>query len=60
MSLRHDFVAQQHANVFMRAFSFETSLLPAGADSNAELADRVMIMDGIGFIFQRIINSTNG
>jgi hypothetical protein len=52
VSLLHDFVAQQHANVFMRAFSFETSLLPAGADNNAELADRVMIMEGIGFIFQ--------
>jgi hypothetical protein len=52
VSLLHDFVAQQHANVFMRAFSFETSLLPASAEGNPDLADRVMIMDGIGFIFQ--------
>jgi hypothetical protein len=52
VSLLHDFVAQQHGNVFMRAFSFDTVHLPLVGESHGDLADRVMLMDGIGFIFQ--------
>jgi len=52
LSLLHDFVAQQHGNVFMRAYCFDTVHLPIGAESHGDLADRVMVMDGIGFIFQ--------
>jgi len=52
VSLLHDFVAQQHGNVFMRAYCFDTVNLPVGAEPHGDLADRVMVMDGIGFIFQ--------
>jgi hypothetical protein len=51
-SLLHDFAAQQHANVFSRAFSFAASQLPVGAEKDVELADRVLLMDNVGFIFQ--------
>jgi hypothetical protein len=52
LSLVHDFAAQQHANVFTRAFCFDTLHLPVSGESHGELANRVMLMDGIGFIFQ--------
>lgn len=52
VSLLHDFMAQQRANVFMRAFSFDTSQLPFLSENTVELADRVMLMDGVGFVFQ--------
>jgi hypothetical protein len=51
-SLLHDHAAQQHANVFMRAFSYPASQLPISFEKDVELADRVMLMDGIGFIFE--------
>jgi hypothetical protein len=51
-SLIQDFTAQQNANVFLRAFSFPTIQLPLGADDERILADRIVMMDGIGFIFQ--------
>lgn len=51
-SLLHDLATQQHANVFMRAFSFPASQLPVTDEKGVELADRVMLMDNIGFIFQ--------
>ncbi|MDP9205731.1 MAG: hypothetical protein M3P12_09790 [Gemmatimonadota bacterium] len=51
-SLLQDFTAQQHANVFMRAFSFPISQLPRSSEDEAELADRVVLLDNIGFIFQ--------
>ena len=51
-SLLHDFIAQQHANVFMRAFSFAARQLPMTSDKEVEVADRVLLMDDIGFIFQ--------
>jgi hypothetical protein len=50
-SLLHDFIAQQHANVFMRAFSFATNQLPRMSDKPAEIADRVLIVEDTGFIF---------
>ena len=51
-SLLQDFTAQQNANVFLRAFSFPTIQLPLAADDERILADRIVMMDGIGFIFQ--------
>jgi hypothetical protein len=51
-SLLQDHDAQQHANVFMRAFSFRASQLPINFDKDVELANRVMLIDGIGFIFE--------
>ena len=51
-SLIHDFAAQQHENVFTRAFSYTASQLPISFDKDAELADRVLMMDDIGFIFE--------
>ncbi|MDP9203776.1 MAG: hypothetical protein M3P26_17875 [Gemmatimonadota bacterium] len=51
-SLIQDFAAQQHANIFLRAFSFPTTQLPRSPDDDAELADRVVLLDSIGFIFQ--------
>jgi len=50
-TLLHDFTAQQHANVFLRAFSFPTTHLPRNPEDELELADRVVLMDNIGFIF---------
>ena len=49
-SLLQDFTTQQNENAFLRAFSFSTIQLPVTAD--VELADRVILMDDIGFIFQ--------
>lgn len=51
-SLLHDFIAQQHANVFARAFAVSTSQLPVSAEDDPELADRLLLTDGIGFIFE--------
>ncbi len=50
-SLIHDFAAQQHENVFTRAFSYAASQLPISFEKDVELADRVLVMDDIGFIF---------
>lgn len=51
-SLLHDFAARQHANVFTRAFSFAATQLPISFENDVELADRVYLMDRIGFIIQ--------
>ena len=51
-SLLHDFIAQQHSNVFARAFSFGTNQLPTTAEKESELADRVLLVDDVGLIFQ--------
>jgi hypothetical protein len=51
-SLLHDFIAQQHANVFTRAFSFAANQLPVVSETQPDIADRVMLMNDIGFIFQ--------
>ena len=56
-SLLHDFMAEQHANVFARAFSFAADQLPAppgveGEDRETPIADRVMLVGDLGFIFQ--------
>jgi hypothetical protein len=51
-SLFQDFTAQQHENVFMRAFSFPSIQLPRSPEDESELADRIVLLDNIGFIFQ--------
>ena len=51
-SLLQEFTAQQNENAFLRAFSFSTTQLPVDSASDVALADRVIIMDEIGFIFQ--------
>ncbi len=51
-SLLQEFTTQQNENAFLRAFSFSTTQLPADSTSDMELADRIIIMDEIGFIFQ--------
>src|SRR5205814_6138812 len=51
-SLLHDFIAQQHANVFARAFSFDTSQLPTISEKPPDIADRVLLLGDVGFIFQ--------
>jgi hypothetical protein len=51
-SLLQEFTTQQNENAFLRAFSFSTTQLPIDSASDVELADRVIMMDEIGFIFQ--------
>jgi hypothetical protein len=51
-SLLQEFTTQQNENAFLRAFSFSTIQLPVDPASDLALADRVVMMDGIGFIFQ--------
>jgi hypothetical protein len=51
-SLLQDFTAQQHANVFLRAFSFPSMQLPRASDEDAELSERIVLIDKIGFIVQ--------
>jgi hypothetical protein len=51
-SLIHDFAAQQHENVFTRAYSYAASQLPISFDKDVELADRVLMLGDIGFIFE--------
>jgi len=51
-SLLHDFIAQQHANVFMRAFSFAANQLPTISEKQPDMADRVMLVGNFGIIFQ--------
>lgn len=51
-TLLHDFIAHQHANVFNRAFAASTNQLPTAADHQTELADRLLLTDSVGFIFQ--------
>jgi hypothetical protein len=51
-TLLHDLIAQQHANVFSRAFAVSTSQLPLGVENHPELADRILLTDSCGFIFQ--------
>ena len=51
-SLLQEFTTQQNENVFLRAFSFSTIQLPVSSADDVELADRVIMVDEIGFIFQ--------
>jgi hypothetical protein len=50
-SLLQDFTAQEHANVFLRGFSFSTAQIPRNPDDEAEIADRIVLLENIGFIF---------
>ena len=51
-TLLNDFIAQQHANVFARAFAVSTTQLPMPSDPHPELADRLLLTKDLGFIFQ--------
>jgi len=51
-SLLQEFTTQQNENAFLRAFSFSTTQLPVDSAEDVVLADRVIMMDEIGFIFQ--------
>jgi hypothetical protein len=51
-SLLQDITAQQNENVFLRAFSFSTTQLPVDSAMHVELADRIIMLDEMGFIFQ--------
>jgi len=51
-TLLHDFIAQQHANAFARAFAVSTTQLPIPSDPHPELADRLLLTNDLGFIFQ--------
>jgi hypothetical protein len=51
-SLLQDFATQQRSNVFLRAFSFPTIELPRPPEDDDELADSIVLIDKIGFIFQ--------
>lgn len=51
-TLLHDFIAQQHANVFARAFAVSTGQLPLGVDDHPDLADRILLTETVGFIFE--------
>ena len=48
-SLIHDFAAQQHENVFTRAYSYAASQLPISFDKDVELALRVEDEFGVKF-----------
>ena len=50
--LLEDFCAQLNENVFTRTFSFSSAQLPALGTSAADLADRVILIGGIGIIIQ--------
>ena len=51
-ALLQDFIARQHANVFARAFAVSTTQLPLPSDPQPELADRLLLTNDLGFIFQ--------
>ena len=51
-SLLQEFTTQQNENAFLKAFSFSTTQLPVDSAEDVVLADRVIMMDEIGFIFQ--------
>ena len=51
-SLLQEFTTQQNENAFLRAFSFSTIQLPVDSAQNVELADRVVLVEKVGFIFQ--------
>jgi hypothetical protein len=59
-SLLQEFTTQQNENAFLRAFSFSTTQLPLDPASDVELADRVIMVDEIGFIFQLMEREQKG
>lgn len=50
-TLLQDFIARQNENVFTRAFGFSSAQLPAVAEDDNHLAERVVVVDDIGFVF---------
>jgi len=59
MSLLEDMTEQLGSNVFMRTFSFSSAQLPVLGSPRPALADHVVLLDGMGFIF-RLIERDNG
>ena len=51
-NLLEDLNAHLNANVFLRAFSFSSSQLPIFDSERPELADKLVLLEGMGFIFQ--------
>ena len=51
-TLLEEFVAHQNENVFMRAFAFATDQLPLATSERLDLAERFVLLDEIGFVFQ--------
>lgn len=52
MRFLEDMTAHLNANVFTRTFSFSSAQLPVLTAPAPHLADRLVLLDGIGFIFQ--------
>ncbi|HUQ99249.1 MAG TPA: hypothetical protein VM166_07335 [Gemmatimonadaceae bacterium] len=50
-SLLQDFIARQKENVFSRAFGFSSAQLPVVAEYGNHLAQRVVVLDDIGFVY---------
>lgn len=52
LNLLEDLNAHLNANVFLRAFSFSSAQLPVVDAGKVQLANHLVLLDGIGFIFQ--------
>lgn len=50
--LLEDLIAQFNGNVFLGAFSFSSAEIPFIGAARPDLADRIVVVDDIGFIFQ--------
>lgn len=59
-SLLEDITVHLSANVFTRTFSFSSAQLPVLSAERPHLADRLVLLDGIGFIFQLCERSARG
>lgn len=55
-----DITVHLNANVFTRAFSFSSAQLPLRGPARPHLAERVVLLDGIGFIYQLSEHGTRG
>jgi hypothetical protein len=59
-SLLEDITAHLNANVFTRAFSFSSAQLPVLGNTRPHLAERLVLLDGMGFIYQLSEHGTHG
>lgn len=59
-SLLEDITAHMNANVFTRTFSFPSAQIPALCPARPHLADRVVLLNGMGFIYQLCEHGTGG
>lgn len=60
MSLLEDMTVHLSANVFTRTFSFSSAQLPVLTLPRPQLADHLVLLDGMGFIFQLTERTTPG